>query len=177
MSGGETWIRPTVAYLLAVALALLAAAPAAAAEFGFLPGPAGFSATSSGEGGAPDAAAGSHPVALTTTFNFNLAGESPGQPGVPFTAADVRALSLELPPGLIENPAAVPRCGQADFHTPRESPFEASLAGESCPDRTQVGTVEVRSSYGGGSTRTFGVFNLAPPPGAPSELGFNAATA
>jgi hypothetical protein len=31
----------------------------------------------------------------------------------------------------------------------------------------------VRSSQGGGETRTFGLFNLAPPPGAPSELGAN----
>ncbi len=31
----------------------------------------------------------------------------------------------------------------------------------------------MRSSFGGGTTRTFGVFNLAPPPGAPSELGIN----
>ncbi len=61
------------------------------------------------------------------------------------------------------------------FHTPRgTTPFEESLSGESCPDKSQIGTVEVRSSYGGGTTRTFGLFNLDPPPGAPSELGLNA---
>ena len=83
----------------------------------------------------------------------------------------MRDLSLALPPGLIENPTVAPVCSQADFHTPRESPWEASLSGESCPDRTQVGTIEVRSSYGGGETRTFGLFNLQPPPGSPSEVG------
>ncbi len=126
------------------------------------------------EGGEIETQAGSHPLALTTEVNFNLGPESPGEPGVPFTDGDLKDLRLDLPPGLIENPAAVPRCALAQFHTPRESPFEESLSGESCPDRTQIGVVEVRSSYGGGSTRTFGVFNLVPPPGAPSQLGFNA---
>ena len=31
----------------------------------------------------------------------------------------------------------------------------------------------LRSSIGGGETRSFGLFNLAPPPGAPSEIGAN----
>ncbi len=65
----------------------------------------------------------------------------------------------------------MPECSQAAFHTPRSSPFEKSRAGESCPDRTQVGVIEVHSSQGGGETRSFGVFNLEPPPGVPSELG------
>jgi hypothetical protein len=105
--------------------------------------------------------------------NFNLAAESPVQPGGPFTDGDVRDIHLELPPGLIENPAAVPQCSQAQFHTLRQSPFETSFSGESCPDRSQIGVVGVHSSFGGGTTRYFGVFNLTPPPGVPSELGFN----
>jgi hypothetical protein len=159
---------------LAGALAGLAAAPAAQAEFGLRPGAAGFAVAASQEGGAPDIQAGSHPLALSTEVNFNLGPESPGEPGVPFGDGDVKDLAIELPPGLVENPATLPRCSQALFHTPRQSTFEESLSGESCPGSTQVGTVEVRSSHGGGSARTFGVFNLDPPPGAPSELGFSA---
>ncbi len=60
------------------------------------------------------------------------------------------------------------------FHTPRVLALRSEPLRRELPDRTQIGTVEVRSSYGGGTTRTFGVFNLVPPPGAPSELGFNA---
>jgi hypothetical protein len=33
--------------------------------------------------------------------------------------------------------------------------------------------VAIRSSVAGGTTRSFGVFNLAPPPGAPARLGFS----
>jgi hypothetical protein len=159
----------------ALALATLGLfAPSAPADFGLLPGPEGFSAAPTAEGGSPDRLSGSHPQALRAELNFNLAAELPGEPGVPVTDGDLRNLELELPPGLFENPAAVAQCSVAKFHTPRESPFEASLSGESCPGKSQVGTVEVRSSYGGGTARTFGLFNLDPPPGAPSELGFNA---
>jgi hypothetical protein len=151
--------------VLAIGLAALAS-PAHAGAFGFLAGSEGFDAAVTTEGGAPATQAGSHPVALRLSAGF----EPSAGAGEPFTAGDPRDLSFELPPGLIENPTAAPRCSQADFATPRVSPFEASLSGESCPDRTQVGTLTVRSSYGGGQTRTFGLFSLTPPPGAPSEL-------
>jgi hypothetical protein len=126
-----------------------------------------FQATVHGEGQTLDTQAGSHPVALTV--GVGLAPEGAG----PFPEGDLRELSLELPPGLIENPTVTPVCPQAAFLTPRESPWEESRSGESCPDRTQVGTLTLRSSYGGGEERTFGLFNLQPPPGAPSELGAN----
>ncbi len=165
------------ATLLAVALAALAAAclPAAAsAAFGFRSGSEGFSAAPREEDGSLDHRAGSHPFQVTTRINFDLAPESPGEPGVPFADGEVRDLRLDLPPGLIENPSAVPQCSQALFHTPRVSPYEVeSRSGESCPDNTQIGTVNLRSSFNGGEVRTFGIFNLSPPPGAPSEIGFN----
>jgi hypothetical protein len=154
-------------------LLVLLTAPAAQADFGFLPGSAGFNVTASAEGGqVPDTQAGSHPYALTTEVNLNLAGEIPGRPGVPASDGDLRDLHLELPPGLIENPAALPQCTLAQFHAPRTSPFEVSASGESCPDSSQLGVVAIHSSVGGGTTRSFGLFNLAPPPGSPSQLGF-----
>ncbi len=158
-----------------IALAFLGiTAAVASASFGFRTGSEGFASNARVEGGGPASQAGSHPLELSTDVNFNLGPEAPGEPGVPFTEGDVKDLEIDLPPGLIENPAAVPQCSLVAFHIPRTSPFEDSLTGESCPDRTQIGTVEVRSSFGGGTTRTFGVFNLVPPPGAPSQLGFNA---
>jgi hypothetical protein len=170
--------RPTVLGValaaLLLAAALLAPQPAAAAGFGFLPGTAGFDVTVSGEGGAvPNNKAGAHPYSVTTSVNLNLAPGSGSEPGGPFTEGDLRDLDLELPAGLIENPSAVNKCSQAKFHTARVSPFEASRSGESCPAVSQVGVVEVRSSAEGGGTRSFGVFNLSPPPGFPSQIGFS----
>jgi hypothetical protein len=142
--------------------------PAPASGFDFLPGSEGFEASVYAGDETPVTEAGSHPVGVSFDVDFALAG------GGPFTQGDLRTLSVELPPGLIERPAALSRCSGEDFHAPRQSPWEESLSGESCPDKAQVGIVTVRSSRGGGSTRTFGLFNLSPPPGAPSELGFNA---
>ena len=141
--------------------------------FGFLPGSAGFEVEATEADGTPDNRAGSHPYALTTKVNFNLAGEFAGQPGVAFTDGDLRDLQLELPAGLIENPSAVSQCSQAEYHAPRQSPFESSLAGENCPAASQIGVVTIHGSFAGGSTRSFGVFNLSPPPGSPSQLGFS----
>ncbi|HWX45671.1 MAG TPA: hypothetical protein VNY52_10170, partial [Solirubrobacteraceae bacterium] len=102
---------------------------------------------------------------------FNLAVEEPTQPGV-FTEGDLRDLRIELPRGLIENPDALPKCSAAQFSAPRVSPFEQSASGESCPEQSQIGVVTVHTSYGGGQTRSFGMFNLVPPPGIAASFGF-----
>jgi hypothetical protein len=158
-----------------IALLCLAAAPAQAlasgAEFGFLPGAAGFDTAATNHDGSPATEAGTHPYALTISTNFSEGPESPGQPGVPFPAADLRDMRFELPQGLIGNPSAISQCTLAQFNTPRSSPFETSLSGESCPDKSQVGTVRMRTSLLGGSERSFGLFNLAPPPGVAGLLG------
>ena len=142
------------------------------AGFGFLPGEEGFAVDAIAEGGGAATRAGSHPFQLGFHLGLRLGGEFEGQPGVPFADGDLRNLRLQLPPGLIVNPAAVPKCEPAELHAPRLSPFEASRSGESCPENTQIGTVEVQTSLGGSETRRFGVFNLRPPPGVAAAIGF-----
>ena len=166
-SSSVLWLGVAAAAILA-----LWQPPGAAAAFGLRPGTEGYWASATEEDGSVDHQAGSHPFQLTTAVGFNLAAESPGEPGVPFSDGDLRELRLDLPPGMIENTSVIPRCDLALFHTPRSSPFEASKSGESCPENTQVGIATVTSSHSGGP-RTFGIFNLDPPPGAPSEFGFN----
>lgn len=141
--------------------------------FGFQPGAAGFDVAIGEESGAPDLRAGSHPYAMVTRVDFNQAGELEGRPGVPVSDGDARNIQLEMPPGLIENPGAVSKCPQEAFHTPRTNPFEASRSGEDCPPLSQIGVVTVRSSAEGGGSRTFGLFNLVPPPGFPAQIGFS----
>jgi hypothetical protein len=156
--------------LAALAVGCFWAPAFAQADPGFLPGPEGFDVQVIREGGVPENLAGSHPYAMKVRFGFNLSPEVPGQPRYP--EGDLRNLRLRLPPGLIENPSSVGKCSASDFAAPRSSQFGESASGESCPAASQIGVVTVHSSFGGGSTRTFGLFNLAPAPGTPYQLGF-----
>ncbi|HEY2052491.1 MAG TPA: hypothetical protein VGH14_00995 [Solirubrobacterales bacterium] len=160
---------------LAILVGALIVVPSpASAAFGFRPGPEGFSVAAREENGALDHQAGSHPYELVTSVQLESGSGSPGEPGVQFSEGDLHELSLEFPAGLIENPTAASQCTLVAFHEPRVSALEpGSLSGESCPDSSQVGVVTVRSSYGGGTERSFGVFSLLPPPGAPAEIGFS----
>jgi hypothetical protein len=136
----------------AVASAVSASAPT--------PIDAGFDASVLDATGQPASVAGSHPYELELALGLDQSG---GQ-------ADLREAQIGLPPGLLVDPAAVnPLCQPTAFATPRSSPFEASQSGESCPDRTQVGTVEVQT--GGGQLRRFGLFELQAADGAALRLG------
>ncbi len=139
--------------------------PGEAVAFEFRPGSEGFDANVYDGAGQPTTQAGSHPYAMTFDVDFEGTGPA-GENGL-------RDLSFEMPPGLFENPTATRQvyCSAEEFETPRVSPWETSLAGESCGDKTQVGTLTVRSTAGGPQARTFGLFNLVPKRGEPAELG------
>ncbi|HYJ21124.1 MAG TPA: hypothetical protein VEW07_03765, partial [Solirubrobacterales bacterium] len=154
--------RAPIVFLL-VALAALLCTPAAGAAFGPLPGAEGFDVTATALDDSTEGKAGTHPYYLTTTIALEKSGI--------YADGDLREIRIDRPPGLIENPTVVGQCRIAQFNTPRDSPFQQSLSGESCPNPSQVGTIEVESSYGGGQKRTFGLFNLAPPPGFSALLG------
>ncbi len=117
----------------------------------------------SAEGGSEvDTLAGSHPYSLITEVNFNQAGQ--------FSEGDLQNLHLDLPAGLIENPTAVPTVSAPMSSRPSRLPVRSEPSGESCPTLSQIGIVTVKSSNDGGEARTFGVFNLDPPPGQPVAL-------
>lgn len=158
--------------VIALALTALGLAPAGAqAAFGFLPGEEGFAPSVLADGGEAATAAGSHPYQASFRLGMNPAPPSPEEPGATFPDGDIRNLNLELAPGLILNPTVLARCPALAFGTPRSSPFSSSLSGESCPDASQVGTIEVETARGGGEVRRFGLFNLTPPPGVAAQLG------
>ncbi|HXV04395.1 MAG TPA: hypothetical protein VFP23_00630, partial [Solirubrobacterales bacterium] len=135
--------------------------------FALKPGAEGFAVTVKGAGvvsGAPgEAGAGEHPDSLGVKLSLKQAGE--------YSDGDLRDLSVALPPGFLVNPTAVEECTTALFHTPRSSPYEASASGESCPLASQVGALTVHSGAGGDTVRTFGLFDLAAPYGAPGAFG------
>jgi hypothetical protein len=171
-------MRRGFAISAALLMALLLLAPTAQATFGFRAGDEGFAVSLDADAPGsttpvPTDAAATHPYRLSLHVGLNTVAEFDGQPG-PFPDGDLRDLRIDTPPGLILDSAALDRCSLADFHTPRSSPFEEpSLSGESCPDRTQVGTVDVHTSFGGGITRRFGLYNLDPAAGVPAQLGFS----
>lgn len=145
--------RRLVSVLLAAG-ALLAVAPGSAqADFGFVPGSVGF--TAENLDGTIDTQAGSHPYVLSTRFELNL--DKAGNP----EGGELRDVIVNLPPGLIGNPQAVPRCPRQKFEggTPQ------------CPFETQVGVL--RGSVVGIGEAHGPIYNLVPPPGVAAQLGFS----
>jgi len=160
-------LTTTAAFLLAL---LAISAPVAHAAFGFQAGKEGFSVAVKTAEGKPAAAAGTHPAEWSMHLGFNKAGGFPD--------GDLRDLRIDTPQGMLLNPtfqgsvaSDLVRCSLVYFQTPRVSPYEESRSGESCPLYTQVGTIDVHTSFGGGTTRRFGLFNLKAAPGLPAQLG------
>lgn len=139
--------------LALLAIALLAPS-AAQADFGIKS--LGVSAIE--EDGSPALQAGSHPYELTTAFEFNTDAKGKLE-GIP------RELIFSLPPGVIGNPLAVPRCSAADF--------EGALV--HCPGNTQIG-VATFALVGGISVETTPIYNLIPAPGSPASFGTSLAS-
>lgn len=134
-----------------------ASASNAAGLRGLLPGAAGFAAVV--DPAEAEALAGSHPYDVRFGVGLDQTG---GQ-------QDLSEAHIQMPPGLLIDPAAPFLCTGTEFATPRSSPFEASEAGESCSDRSQVGTISAEA--GSHAVRRFGVFNLPPEPGEAARFG------
>ncbi len=75
----------------------------------------------------------------------------------------LREVIVDLPPGMVGNPFAVPRCSGADFEG----------VSPNCPSNTQVGSVIFHAfTIGIGSAP---VYNLTPPQGVAASIGFSIA--
>jgi hypothetical protein len=129
---------------------------AAPLAFGILPG---FQAPVSNEDGSATTLAGSHPYQQTVSFGFPTENPGDGQTN----DGHPRDFSVELPRGLVGDPAASPvLC------------TEAELTGqEGCPDASQVGLADVTTL--GAKTGVTGIsstplYNMVPPPGSVAEL-------
>jgi hypothetical protein len=108
-------MRPrTDAFLVTAVLALGLAAPSAHAAFGV----SSFTARATDAADHDVGQAGAHPFFGITKFTFN------NTLGIP--DGQIKNIRVDLPPGLISNPQATPRCTNAQF--------------PSCPPNTQVGT-------------------------------------
>ncbi len=139
----------------ALAVALLLALPAAAqGAFGI----ESFSVAAKKANGAAETQAGAHPYALEAGVTLDTEAG----------AQKLRDLTVQMPPGLLVNPTSVAECSEAAFHKARSSSKPGSLSGESCPNPSQVGVIEVNV---GGTVRWFGLFNLVSPFGSAGAIG------
>jgi hypothetical protein len=91
--------------------------------------------------GSPSRQAGGHPFDATATFSLDTVKEEHSEHGensISFLPAlNPKDVEVDLPPGLIGNPAAIPRCGVAE------------QSSGSCPADSQVGEAVVFLGTGG----------------------------
>ncbi len=133
--------------LLAVALLLPAGAQAA---FGIKT----LAATARNLDGTVDLQAGSHPYEYTVSFGMNLdAKEIP--------EATLQGLVADLPPGMVGDPLAIPRCKRAEFEG----------AQPLCSGETQIGSAHV--AVAGLGIVEAPLYNLVPPLGVAASIGFS----
>ncbi|HXS34728.1 MAG TPA: hypothetical protein VN758_13235 [Solirubrobacterales bacterium] len=151
---------------LAVSLAGALLVPIAAqAEFGLNE----FDVTFTNADGSTASQAGSHPYAMTTSFNINThPGPPPGNK--PLVDEPIKDLVIGQVPGftgVAKN--AVPRCSSADFLT------EVGPGGEAaaCADGSAVGIIEVHvGDRSGGQDFSAPIYNLIPSPHEAARLSF-----
>ncbi|HEY1688808.1 MAG TPA: hypothetical protein VGF95_08080 [Solirubrobacteraceae bacterium] len=118
--------------------------------------------------GEPLTQAATDPADFTTTLRFkSTTGKLFGQLPMNVSVEHFKNVTVHLPAGLIGNPTATPvRCTAAQLNETR-GPGRESIP--RCPDNSQVGVADVEL---GGATYLSGLYNVTPPAGAASELGF-----
>ena len=130
--------------------------------FDFLPGEEGFRAPLIDEEGKAVTEAGSRPYAAISDLSFPTVA-----PGGFFTGAGhLRDATVELPPGVLADPAATPvRCTEAEL---------TSEVNPGCPPASQVGTIDLTTFVLDLQPEITPLYNMVPPPGAPAAFGFDA---
>jgi hypothetical protein len=134
--------------------------------FGFLSGAEGLTAPMSQEDGSPTTRAGSHPFSLVVDMAFPTKTPPDGL-GLAGAGA-LRDVVVDLPRGQIVNPGATPKCTETQL-------TEIGGGINKCPEGSQIGTVSAVTNISGPVSETSGLYNMVPPPGAPSSFAFNAA--
>jgi hypothetical protein len=101
--------------------------------------------------------AGGHPWALTTKVEFASEEIEARGEHVRVPTRDPKDAVVTLPPGLLGNPMATPRC-----------PLATLLRGDRCPASTQVGVY--RTHWGGGGGALEPIVNVVPEAGQSAEF-------
>jgi hypothetical protein len=152
--------RTRLALLIVGALALAAVAAATPALASSAFELTSFRQFSTNLDGSPANQAGLLPYETDTSFTVSsvASGGSVRATGV------VKSFDVDLPPGFVGNPDAVPKCARAEF--------ELRLGGDGnpvCPSDTQVGVALV--TFEAGPAVQLPIFNLAAPEGVAAQFG------
>jgi hypothetical protein len=107
----------------------------------------------------PVAQAGAHPYAMRT---YLKTGEvTPNELGIPVPDGNMKTVKVDLPAGMVGNPAAVPKCSHTELQALNQ-----------CPASTQVGYIWLTiANAEPGNPQA--VYNMDPPPGVPAQFGFS----
>jgi hypothetical protein len=132
----------------------------------------GYELRAEAEGGGSVTQAGAHPFQVTGSILLNQGADAAPLTSQPNAgpAAPARDVVARLPPGLIANPSAVPRCLSWQL---AESVGGAEQ--DRCPYQSAVGVASVTFDQPGGpGTRTVAtpIFNIEPEAGEPARFGF-----
>jgi hypothetical protein len=152
--------RSLLVAMFGLALLLCPGVAPAFADFGFVPG--STQAVATNRDGTPDTLAGSHPFAYTTSFKLNATTDVYGHPVT--EGGNPKDVAVELPPGLIGNPGATPKCTEAEFSVVALYP--------QCPNSSTVGFVAIEFAE---EPFAYDVplYNMVAPPGVLAEFGFS----
>jgi sugar lactone lactonase YvrE len=123
-------------------------------------GVSSFAFDALGQSGEQLTQAGAHPREMTDTFRLNTSTHrtSNGTWAPLATDANPKDVITELPPGLIGNPDATPKC------------LPYNVAHADCSGATQVGILQI-FTQGLGSLEPVPVYNLVPPKGLAAQFG------
>jgi hypothetical protein len=172
--------QTTLALVLALGVALLAPL-GAQAEYGISSFDVQIAAKAPEAGDEADLApsggayhqAGGHPYSIVTHIEWNNhpdPSETVENHGNPLPDGDIRDTDVDLPAGLVGNPATLPTCTAAQLGGADPDIFGYI---SECPIDSQVGQVRVR--FGGTSKYEViaPLFNMAAPSGLAGRFGFN----
>ena len=152
-------LRLVLALLLtALGFASCAAASQATSALTF----SSFTAGAFNQDGSPSTQAGAHPWEIASTFQLGTIAD-PDYGVLPDGA--VKETIFYLPPGVIGDPKAVPRCREADLPT----------VSDRCPKDTQIGTVDIDRIFFGRLIQHEAVYNVVPGPGEAVAFHFTVA--
>ncbi len=134
------------------------------APFGF----SGFDAWLTNADGTTDMRAGSHPYEMTVAYAVNGKGHGFFEE-IP-TGGEMQQVVVDLPPGMVGDPTATPRCSRRQFDGEGGEAGARNFEEPTCPASTQIGVDETVVQ---GVHVSFKVYNVVPPPGIAAQFAFN----